>query len=64
MIAGIRIWPTVGVLVVGLGMWMLEWFFLQEFKEDGLITIKHVPTDDNKADIFTKNVDASSLHIH
>lgn len=43
---------------------MIGWFFLREFKEDDLITIKHVPTDDNKADIFTKNVDASSLHIH
>ena len=39
-------------------------FFLRELKEDGFITIKHVPGNDNEADIFTKNVDAASLHNH
>ena len=39
-------------------------FFLRELKEDGMITIKHVPGNDNEADIFTKNVEAASLHNH
>ena len=32
-------------------------FFLRELKEDGLIVFKHI-------DIFTKNVDAATLHRH
>ena len=39
-------------------------YFLRELKEDGLISIKHVAGSANEADIFTKNVDAVSLHKH
>ena len=39
-------------------------FFLREIKEDGLLIFKHIPRSDNKADIFTKNVNAVDLHRH
>ncbi len=29
-----------------------------------MVVLKHIPGDKNEADIFTKNVDASSLHRH
>ena len=38
--------------------------FLRELKEQGMVALKHIPADKNEADIFTKNVDASSLHRH
>ena len=38
--------------------------FLRELKEEGMVTLKHIPGESNEADIFTKNVDASSLHGH
>ena len=39
-------------------------FFLRELKEDGLVAFKHIPGTENEADIFTKNVDAATLHRH
>jgi hypothetical protein len=39
-------------------------FFLRELKEEGLVAFKHIPGSGNEADIFTKNVDAVSLHKH
>ena len=39
-------------------------FFLWELKEDGMVALKHIPGHENEADIFTKNVDASTLHKH
>jgi hypothetical protein len=38
--------------------------FLRELKEEGMVALVHIPGDSNEADIFTKNVDASSLHRH
>jgi hypothetical protein len=39
-------------------------FFLRELKEEGMVAFKYVPGPENEADIFTKNVDAVSLHKH
>ena len=39
-------------------------FFLHELKEEGLVVYSHIPGPENKADIFTKNVDAGTLHRH
>lgn len=39
-------------------------FFLQELKVEGMIVYKYIPGPDNKANIFTKNVDTSKLHTH
>jgi hypothetical protein len=39
-------------------------FFLRELKEDGLLSFKHVSGMKNESDIFTKNVDATTLHKH
>ena len=39
-------------------------FFLRELKEDGLVSFKYIPGEENEADIFTKNVDAATLHRH
>jgi len=39
-------------------------FFLRELKEEGLVVYKHIPGPENKAGIFTKNVDAGTLHRH
>ena len=39
-------------------------FFLRELKEDGLLSFKHVSGTENESDIFTKNVDAATLHKH
>jgi hypothetical protein len=39
-------------------------FFLRELKEDGLLAFKHVSGTENESDIFTKNVDAATLHKH
>lgn len=38
--------------------------FLRELKERNLIVIKHVPGEDNEADIFTKNVSAKDFERH
>jgi hypothetical protein len=38
----------------------VQMFFLRELKEEGLVVYKHIP----EADIFTKNVDAGTLHGH
>ena len=38
--------------------------FLRELKERNLIVIKHVPGEDNEADIFTKNVSAKDFKRH
>ena len=39
-------------------------FFIRDLKEQGMIVFKHIPGDSNEADIFTKNVDATTLHKH
>jgi hypothetical protein len=39
-------------------------FYLRDLKEDGLVVFKHIPGSENEADIFTKNVDAVTLHKH
>ena len=41
-----------------------EIFFLRELKDEGLLVIKHMPGEDNDADIFTKNVTAPILNKH
>ena len=38
--------------------------FLRELKEQGLIRIEWISTDENEADIFTKNVDMKTLEKH
>jgi hypothetical protein len=38
--------------------------FLRELKDEGLIVVKHVPGDENKADIFTKNTTATVFNKH
>jgi hypothetical protein len=42
----------------------VKFFFLRELKEKGLLVIKHVPGNENDADIFTKNVTASIFKKH
>jgi hypothetical protein len=39
-------------------------FFLHELKEKGMVVYIHIPGPENEADIFTKNVDAGTLHRH
>jgi Reverse transcriptase (RNA-dependent DNA polymerase) len=39
-------------------------FFLRELKEDGLIVTKWIATDDNSADIFTKNLSGPAFEKH
>jgi len=38
--------------------------FLPELKDEGLIVVKHVTGDENKADIFTKNTAAPVFNRH
>ena len=38
--------------------------FLCELKDEGLIMVKHVPGDENEADIFTKNTAAPVFNKH
>jgi hypothetical protein len=38
--------------------------FLRELKDEGLIAVKHVPGDENEADIFTKNTTAPVFSKH
>jgi hypothetical protein len=38
--------------------------FLRELKDEGLIIVKHVPGDENEADIFTKNTSAPVFNRH
>ena len=38
--------------------------FVKEYQEDGKIIIKFVKSDDNEADIFTKNTTNVILHNH
>ena len=42
----------------------VKFFFLRELKEQGLLVIKHVPGDENDADIFTKNVTPAVFEKH
>ena len=39
-------------------------FFLRELKDEGLLVIKHIPGDENDADIFTKNTSAPIFNKH
>ncbi len=39
-------------------------FYLRELKEEGMVSFKYIPVPENEADIFTKNVNAASLHRH
>ena len=39
-------------------------YFLCKLKDQGLLVIKHIPGDNNDADIFTKNVTAVVLNHH
>ena len=40
----------------------VDWtFFLCKLKDQGLLTIKHLPGEDNDADIFTKNTINSGI---
>ena len=32
--------------------------FMRELKEEGIIKVQWIPTNENEADIFTKNVDS------
>ena len=38
--------------------------FLRELKERGMLVIKHVPGEDNEADIYTKNVSPGDFEKH
>jgi hypothetical protein len=38
--------------------------FLREMKDQGLLQMKHLPGDDNPADIFTKNTSAAVFKRH
>jgi hypothetical protein len=38
--------------------------FLHKLKEEGMVVYKHIPGPETEADIFTKNVDAGTLHRH
>jgi hypothetical protein len=38
--------------------------YLRELKEQGIIRIEWIPTDENESDIFTKNVDISTFEKH
>jgi hypothetical protein len=39
-------------------------FYLREMKDEGLLLIRHVPGDDNDADIFTKNTAYATFNKH
>ena len=39
-------------------------YFLPELKDQGLLVIKHIPHDDNDANIFTKNVTSAIFNRH
>jgi hypothetical protein len=41
-----------------------RYHFVREFVEDGFLKIIFVKTDDNKSDIFTKNVSGTTLDVH
>jgi hypothetical protein len=38
--------------------------FLRELKEDDIIHVKWIPTNDNSADLFTKNLDGPTFEKH
>ena len=38
--------------------------YLREMKDVGMIVIKHIPGDDNEADIFTKNTSTATFCKH
>ena len=52
---------SIGGRMRHVDVWM---FFLWELKEDGMVAFKHIPGPDNEADIFTKSVNAGTLHKH
>ena len=39
-------------------------YFLRDLKDEGILVIRHVPGDDNDADIFTKNATAAIHEKH
>ena len=39
-------------------------YFLRELKDQGIIVIRHVPGDENEADIFTKNTSGQVYEKH
>ena len=39
-------------------------FFVNELKDEGRLIIKHIPGDENDADIFTKNTAAQVFNKH
>ena len=49
-------YPTTEPLVTGQSDIDIRTSFVKEFQEDGEIIIKFVKSDDNEADIFTKNM--------
>ena len=38
--------------------------FLRELKDEGILAVKHIPGDQNDADIFTKNTAAPIFNRH
>ena len=38
--------------------------FLRELNEEGIITVKWIPTEENSADIFTKNLNGPAFEKH
>jgi len=38
--------------------------FLRELNEDGIISVKWIPTDDNSSDLFTKNLSGPAFEKH
>jgi hypothetical protein len=38
--------------------------FLRELNEEGIITVKWIPTEENSADIFTKNCNGQAIEKH
>ncbi len=39
-------------------------YFLRELKEEGVINVEWIPTAENSADLFTKNLPGPSFHKH
>jgi hypothetical protein len=38
--------------------------FLRELNEEGISTVKWIPTEENRADIFTKNLNGPAFEKH
>jgi hypothetical protein len=39
-------------------------YFLRELKEEGIVNVEWIPTAENSADLFTKNLPGPSFYKH